>query len=80
MKMQDFLNAMEVVIEKFKNKEYYKEQIEEMRENCRRLKLLPPTELRKELFKSKEKSVKKLLKKLDISITELLPDVNFVSY
>lgn len=80
MNRKDLIELGEIVIKKFEGVEDLKEELERTKENNRRLRLLSPVELAKELPRAKANEAKRIFRKLGINFTEILPDVSLTSY
>ena len=78
MKLKDIITYAEIAIEKYEGQESFEQIVDDMKENVRRLKLLPPYRLEKEISKAKADQVRKLYKKLKIEITPITQDSDLI--
>jgi hypothetical protein len=76
MKVRDLKDLGEVALKKYTGRI----DVTEFQETIRRLSLLSPVQLDKELDSKKEKQAKKYFKKLGIDFVDLTPGVSLTSY
>lgn len=68
MKVKDLITYGEIAMQKFEGKENLKQSVTDTKETIRRLKLLSPVDLNREMSKERERQAKRLFKKLGINI------------
>lgn len=72
MKVKDFAKNYEILIQICKQKKNISsEEIMDMKENLRRIRLNPPVVLEREMSKKDEKKAKKLFKTLGVEVIEI---------
>jgi len=73
MDRNDWITLSKLTIKKYDGDPQFQEQIDEMKEDTKRMKLLSPVERRKKLSKELEKKLIKNFEKLGIAFVEIKP-------
>lgn len=76
MKIKELKELGEIALKKYEGKH----DLTEFKETIRRLGLLSPADLNKEMEPKKAKKAIRLLRKLGVNYIELAPDVSLTSY